>query len=216
VITGSGFSKRILYTDDDDVIYNFIRCIGINGINLAATKADLLDRSLIIRLSRLMKKHRRKLKDDIWPVFQQMKPHLLGYIFDILVKVLTVRRDGGILLDARSRMADWEEYAEIIARCMSYKPMEFINAYEENKNIKTETVLADSPVAQAILKLVEYSDFKGIASQLLQRLEPIAQELGTNTKDRNWPKSASALSCKLNALNTNLLESGIQVYSISP
>jgi hypothetical protein len=214
VITGSGFSKRMLYTDDEDVIYNIIRCVGINGVNLAATKADLLDRSLIIRLSRLLKKHTRKLRDDIWPEFERMKSQLLGFIFDILVKVLKVKRDGGIVLDCRSRMADWEEYAEIIARCMGYNDMEFIKAYEENKNIKTETVLADSPVAQAIIKLVESSDFIGRASQLLQKLEPIAQELGTNTKGKTWPKSASTLSRKLNELKTNLLESGIQVYTI--
>ena len=38
-VTGSGFSKRELYSDDDDIIYNFRRCIGFNGINLGATKA---------------------------------------------------------------------------------------------------------------------------------------------------------------------------------
>jgi hypothetical protein len=41
--TGGGSSKRRLYTDDDDKIYNFKRCVGFNGINLAATKSDLLD-----------------------------------------------------------------------------------------------------------------------------------------------------------------------------
>ena len=44
----AGFSKRQLYTDDDDIIYHFRRCIGFNGINLRATKADLLDRAIII------------------------------------------------------------------------------------------------------------------------------------------------------------------------
>ena len=52
-VTGSGFSKRELYTDDEDIIYNFKRCIGFNGINLGATKADLLDRGLIIELERI-------------------------------------------------------------------------------------------------------------------------------------------------------------------
>lgn len=37
---GSGFSKRQLWTDDDDIIYN----------NLGATKADLLNRGLIMQL----------------------------------------------------------------------------------------------------------------------------------------------------------------------
>jgi hypothetical protein len=45
-VTGNSFSKRALWTNDDDIYYNFKRIIGINGIDLAATKADLLDRSL--------------------------------------------------------------------------------------------------------------------------------------------------------------------------
>jgi Holliday junction resolvasome RuvABC ATP-dependent DNA helicase subunit len=32
-VTGSGFSKRQLWTDDDDIIYSFKRCIGFNSIN---------------------------------------------------------------------------------------------------------------------------------------------------------------------------------------
>ena len=40
-VTGSGFSKRVLYTDDDDFIYSLKRCVGFNGINLGATKADI-------------------------------------------------------------------------------------------------------------------------------------------------------------------------------
>ncbi len=33
-VTGSGFTKRELYSDDNDIIYNFRRCLGFNGINL--------------------------------------------------------------------------------------------------------------------------------------------------------------------------------------
>ena len=52
-VTGSGFTKRELYSDDNDIIYNFRRCLGFNGINLAATKADLLDRGIIMALERI-------------------------------------------------------------------------------------------------------------------------------------------------------------------
>jgi hypothetical protein len=37
-VTGSGFSKRELYSNDSDIIYNFKRAIGFNGINLVASK----------------------------------------------------------------------------------------------------------------------------------------------------------------------------------
>jgi len=48
-VTGAGYSKRALCTDDSDIIYKFKRFIAVNGINLATTRADFLDRSIIIK-----------------------------------------------------------------------------------------------------------------------------------------------------------------------
>jgi hypothetical protein len=53
--TGSGFQKRELYTDDEDIIYNFIRCTGINGINIPGLKQDLLDRAILRKRERIPK-----------------------------------------------------------------------------------------------------------------------------------------------------------------
>jgi hypothetical protein len=129
-VTGSGFSKRELYTDDDDIIYNFKRCIGFNGINLGATKADLLDRGIIIELERISREKQRRL-EEIWAEFDGIKPELLGYIFDIVVKVLQVKNNGGIAAEIKGlpRMADFAEIAEIISRCMGYDNNKFLDAY---------------------------------------------------------------------------------------
>lgn len=78
-VTGSGFSKRALYSDDDDIIYNFKRCIGFNGINLGATKADLLDRGIIIELERIPRENQRKL-EEIWTEFDNIRPHLVIFL----------------------------------------------------------------------------------------------------------------------------------------
>ena len=43
--TGTGFSKRQLYTDDDDIMYEFIRSVGISAIHLPGSKPDMLSRS---------------------------------------------------------------------------------------------------------------------------------------------------------------------------
>ena len=34
VVTGTEFSKRQLFTDDEDIIYFFQRCISFNGVDL--------------------------------------------------------------------------------------------------------------------------------------------------------------------------------------
>ena len=63
------------------------RPIGFNGINLAATRPDLLDRGLIIELERIKPENRRRFEQDIKPELERIKPELLGFILDTIVKV---------------------------------------------------------------------------------------------------------------------------------
>ena len=52
-------------------------------------------------------------------------------------------------------MADWEEWCEIIARCMGNKPLEFIDIYKDNTKLQHDLVLEDRPVARALVRLVD-------------------------------------------------------------
>src|SRR5215212_285555 len=209
-VTGSGFSKRQLYTDDDDIIYNFKRCIGFNGINLGATKADLLDRGLIIQLERIPKESRRKV-EDIWSDFEKIKAQLLGYIFDILVKVLRVRNNGSIELKGHPRMADFAEVAEIISHTMGYRDNKFLTVYYKNIGLQTAQALEASPVAACIIKLMDSrTEWEGTATELLNDLGTVAESLKIKTKTNGlWPGAPNSLSRRLNEVKTNLREIGI-------
>ena len=211
--TGTADSKRALYTDDDDVLYQFIRCIGINGINLIANKADLLDRSIIAELLRIDPKNVRDFKCDIIPEFNRLKPQLLAYIFDILVKVLRMKSEGGIYLESKSRMADFEVHAEMISRCMSYEPLQFIKAYNANKEIGSGQALESSPVAKALIEFMDdQNHWEGTTTELLSELESVAVRLKINMqKEKLWPKAANALSGRLNEIKVDLAEVGITI-----
>ena len=216
-VTGSGFSKRQLYTDDDDIIYYFLRCIGFNGINLAATKADLLDRGIIIQLERIPKENRRKI-EDIWNDFEILRPQLLAYIFDILVKVLQIKQKGGIKTsNGLNRMADFEEYAEIISRCMGYQEDEFLRVYQDNIGLQIDEAIQASPLSMAVVELMDNKDDDDelieTATELYLELNDIAEKkLKINIqKIQSWPKSPNQLSRRLNEVKTNLREKGIEI-----
>jgi Bifunctional DNA primase/polymerase, N-terminal len=211
-VTGSGFSKRELYTDDDDIIYNFKRCIGFNGINLAASKPDLLDRGLIIKLERIVEERMRKI-EDVWADFEKLRPQLLGYIFDILVKVMQKKNEGGIDLKMYPRMADFAEIAEIICRCMGYPENRFLDAYYRDIGLQTKQALEASPVATTIIEFMHSrTHWTGTATELLEELEYAAEILKIKTKNnRTWPTAPNRLSRKLNEIKTNLRQIGIVV-----
>jgi hypothetical protein len=229
-VTGSSFSKRALYTNDDDFYYNFKRVIGINGIDLAATKADLLDRSIIIQTERIEKKDRIKIK-IIWEKFNKIKPYVLGYIFDIISKVLQYKAEHGEIdfPNGLNRMADWEEYAEIISRCMGNPEGEFQRVYQENIGVQVDEAIASSPLSQTIIELMRdetiidketeeqttkpKEPWIGTPTALHIELENIAvTKLNINTaKIKSFPKSASHLTRRLNGIKTNLREKGIEI-----
>jgi hypothetical protein len=232
-VTGSSFSKRALWTNDDDFYYNFKRVVGLNGINLGATKADLLDRGLIIQLERIPKTNRKKV-EEIWKEFEELKPKLLGYIFDVLVKVLQFKNNNPAfsLQGSLNRMADWEEYGEIISRCIGNTEGEFQQVYQENIGIQIDEAIAASPLSLAVVELMkafmkdkideetgELTDlntkleWKGTPTKLSEELNNIAIGiLNINiNKIKSWPKSPNYLSRRLNEVKTNLREKGIEI-----
>ena len=213
-ITGSGFSKRELYTTDNDFIYNIMRCVLLNGITIAATKADLLDRSLIIQLQDITDDKRRKI-EDLWKEFDEIKPELLGYIFDLLVKVLAWKKEHGSPNIILFRMADWTEYGEIIARCMGCQDNEFLKAYNENIGIQLDEVISSSPVATALINYIVSKDsnfdYETTATEWLNKLTEYAQAMGIDTRYKSWPKSASYLSRRLKELEKTLRDIGINI-----
>ena len=218
-VTGNSASKRGLFTNDDDFYYNFKRIVGVNGIDLAATKADLLDRSIIMQTERIDKKNRKKIK-KIWEKFNQLKPYVLGYIFSILSKVLKYKAAHREIdfPDGLNRMADWEEYAEIISRCMGNPDGEFQRVYQENIGVQIDEAIESSLLSQAIIELmnnseIEENELTKTPTELYTELEKIAvNKLHIDPlKIKSWPKSASHLTRRINGMKTILREKGIEI-----
>jgi hypothetical protein len=72
------------------LVFEYMRCLGFNGINLVLTEPDALDRSIIIEQNRIDKKNRIP-EQVILSRFYDLRPNLLGYIFDIIVKAMKLK-----------------------------------------------------------------------------------------------------------------------------
>ncbi len=78
-VTGEGFTKRELYTDDNDIMYAYRRVVLLNGVNIIPQRSDLLDRSILVRLLRIPPENRRE-ERAVWADFDAARPRLLGAI----------------------------------------------------------------------------------------------------------------------------------------
>jgi hypothetical protein len=208
VVTGSGLVKRALYSNDEDFIYNMTRAVGFNGINVTATRADLLDRLLNLHLYPIDKRHRKRLK-VLHHEFEVILPNLLGYIFDILVQVLS--RIGEVRLKELPRMADFVEMGELIARCLGYKRGEFTDACFTNQE-----AIDSSPVATAIIAMMDKQpSWIGRAERLrveLNKLVIDTEELKGLMYSKGWPRTPRSMRARLNEITPNLKEIGIVVH----
>jgi len=75
--TGGGLNRRKLYTDDDEVIFDVQRPVILNGIADLASRPDLADRALVLRLPRIDERQ-RKPESEFWAAFEHDLPHILG------------------------------------------------------------------------------------------------------------------------------------------
>jgi hypothetical protein len=207
-VTGEGFSKRELYSDDDDVLYAFRRCIGLNGINLVVSKADLLDRALLVSLERVPDAARRT-EAEFWAAFGTDKGLLLGALFTALSaatgEVESIQPPG------YPRMADFARWGLAATRALGRPDYEFLRALADNTRFQTTEALGASPIAQALIRFMEDRDqWEGLAGELLQELNTVAAHEHLDTRSSAWPKDTRWLWRRIQEVRPNLAAPGLR------
>lgn len=207
--TGGSFSKRALFTDDDEVLLSFKRCVVLNGINLVVTKPDLLDRSIILELERIAEEERKE-ERAIWEAFEADRPCIIGGALTVLSKAMSIYPT--VQLDRLGRMADFTRWGYAIAEAMGYSGGDFLEAYAKNQGKSNEEAISAHPVASAIVALMAAAPapiWKGTVASLLTALERVAEKEKINTHVKVWPNAAHVLSRRLKEVQSNLKQKGI-------
>jgi hypothetical protein len=201
--SGSSFTKRMLYTDSDDVIFKFMRPILITGINVPTEQPDLLDRTLLVNLSRLAEEKRQEDK-ELWRRFEEARPVLLGGLLNTLADAFA--RKDSIKLKYIPRFADFARWGAAAAEALGIPSSSFEEALRSNTNRQQEEV-RESSVFQAVMKLLSRNPvWEGSAGELLEKLQDADKGLA---RQPGWPKTPQLLSRRLNELHPAFVDSGV-------
>lgn len=205
--TGGGFTTRQLYTDDEEVLFDAQRPVLLNGIEELATRADLLDRAIILYLPTIPEVRRRN-EAVFLPEFYEARPRILGALLDAVSAA--VRDEAGVRLDRLPRMADFAVWASAAESALGLGPGAFMEAYDRNRSAANDLALEASLVAGEILKLMAGRDeWTSTYTDLLKNLE---RTFGDSPKrPEGWPKSARALAGELTRIAVNLRKAGVDV-----
>jgi hypothetical protein len=211
--TGGGFATRQLHTDEDEVLFNAMRPIIMNGIENVANRGDLLDRAIILSLNPIPKE-RRKPAEEIQKDFNAVCPAILGGLCNALSEGL--RQLPNIRLTGAPRMADFMLWSIACEKAFCPTPGLFSEAYETNQREAVEEIVSSSPLALAVLKLMsERSCWKGTATELLKELAEETQNETVVRDNRLWPKTPKVLSERLKRFAPALRENGIEMTKFS-
>jgi len=211
LITSANVSKRQLYTDDTDFAYVLMRSVVINGLQIPRLKPDALDRTIVLHFDRISEEQRKKQTEvDDW--FRSQIPNVLGKTFDTLAKSLKIYKTMPEL-KRKPRMADFASRGASIARALAElegsnpdaMEKKFLDAYDDVMERQNIDVVESDSVASALirwhnemLKIGKEGDYSQTYSikgkigfapgELLYLLKMRAEQMGFDTKDKEWPK----------------------------
>ena len=207
--TGDGMCKRALYTNDDDFIYAFRRCVILNGINIAGVQPDFLDRALLIGLDAITA-HARQTEAELWARFEECRPRIVGAILSILSKAMSLKPT--VFTSNLPRMADFAHWGMAIAMAMGHSTQEFLSAYDTNVATQNEEAINAHPVSTTVLRFMDRrARWEGTPSDLLRELTAEAERQRLDVHGKLWPHHPNQLTRTLNELSANLAAVGLIV-----
>ena len=213
-VTGAGVESRALYTDDDSVIRAFRRCVMLNGLNLPATKGDLLNRTIMHPTEPNVE---RRTEAELNQKYNNDLPEILGGFLDLAVKALA-KKD--TLKNIKFfRLADFSEWGAALANAIGESYVDFVEAMEENLSSQNEADIENNVVADAFLaefnkETLEYcnalegKEIKETPDTIYRLISERAANMGINTHGKKWPQSASIFTRKLNDSKNAIIACG--------
>jgi hypothetical protein len=211
-ITGSSNSKRILYSDMDEILLSIKRKLIINGIAPNLNQPDLQDRIISYEREALEEKDRLT-EEEIEEKFQQLLPSVLGQIFTTIHKAMQIINQIRKEIKPQTRMADFEIWGEAISRSLGYKSYSFLNKYHDKIKRKSVELIESQPLVKSITELVDLNpNYENSMEGTLKDLRTVATKLGIDVNNRfeRFPKSPSKLSSELVIMQPHLTKLGIK------
>lgn len=212
-ITGGAVQQRRFYTNGEDYIFKFKRCLTLNGIHNVANRSDLLDRSIMLELERIPEDRRRE-QQEVYSSFEEDRPYILGAILDVLSKAMQIYPT--VKLNKMPRMADFCRWGYAIGEAIGGFGDEFLKEYYDNRTVQNKEAVEGDVVGTLIFEFMrEKYEWTGRISELLERLREEAPKHGMDSRDRGIPQRPNVLSHRVKEVKSNLEEMGIS-YEFVP
>jgi hypothetical protein len=201
--TGGGLGTRLLYSDEEEQLFDAVRPVVLNGIPEFASRPDLVSRSVFVTLPPIPDDRRRD-ESTFFTDFECARPKLLGALLDLIS--IALRNERTVHLDRLPRMADFAKWVVAAEPGCPWPPGTFLRVYSGNREQAIQATIDGDPVADFIKVIGPWS---GTAKELLGLLNEKTPETVRNRKD--WFKRPGDLANALRRLAPALRQVGFNV-----
>ena len=211
--TGGGFTTRTLFTDRDQELFSAMRPVIVNGISDVATRDDLVQRSLIVRMPTIPK-GQYKPEREIYRELRAARPEILGALLHAAsVGLLELPQTE---VKAPPRMADFARWATATEVALGGEPGSFMKAYGHSDKEGTYQALEASALSLPLWSLAsEYAKHGGWVGTAKEMLERLSKEVEDDVRrSREWPQAPNALSRQLKRLGPLFREVDIRIEEL--
>ena len=210
VTSGTGFRKRKLYTDLEQVLIGGYRTVIVTSVHNAVTEPDLAERCVTMNLPHIASKQRHS-ETQLWKNFERERAAILGAVLDIVAHGLKH------LLHAHvpdlPRLADFALWGVAIEG--AFAPAgSFLAAFTASQAVATDATVEVSAVATAIAAFMEAQaapSWDGTTTELWRLLLTRDQAESRPTETKGWPHDPISFGIALTKITATLRKIGIEV-----
>lgn len=206
--TGGGFAKRKMYSDADESIITVKRPVILNGISVAVTAQDLIDRTVSMELPVIQF---REETTSLWQQFDAEQAEILGGLLDLMAKALELLPGVYLSPDERPRLVEFARFGTALSKAVG-ADSDFMQQFTAMRQEAVARTLDASPVATALL---EWFDSRGRSS-----VEMAIKDLAYTVEQKRplgaeaWPRTPKGFGDALRRAAPALRQSGIECRSL--
>jgi hypothetical protein len=221
VATGTGISKRKLYSDGEEILLDIQNLILMTSIGQVIKEADLLSRSLVIDMSRMTAEERGE-DEAMAAEYERLSPQMLGALLDITCQAIDYRDRHKATFKQYTRFGAFSLLGKGVEQHLKYPEGTLEKRISAGVEIAHQITIEASPVGSTIASWLTSdiaiwrdengTEFKhywqGNMSQLLIILKNQAKK---SESAATIPKNANALGIELKRIEAALLYQNIEL-----
>lgn len=202
--TGGGTAVRALYSNGDLFVMSYSRPVIVNGIAGYASRPDLMERSIPIRLTP-KSAATRKTEAELNAEFEEILPGVLGAFYDGVAHALRVHDETPP--PRHLRMADAARWISAAEVGLGEAPESIIEAIATAQNDFIVERINDDPLISKLRLITSERNFEGYVSELFEQILSKSDA----ARERMLPKSPQGLSNFLKRMRPALEKAGVVV-----